>query len=39
MGRFINTVCGEMNVDDLGVSLTHEHLWFDVATLYKRAHM
>ena len=38
MGKMINSVRGPIDIDSLGVTLTHEHLWFDVATLYKRAH-
>lgn len=34
----INGVRGPIDIDSLGVTLTHEHLWLDVAPLYKRAH-
>lgn len=38
MGKMINSVTGPIDSDKLGISLTHEHLWFDISRLYKRAH-
>ncbi len=36
MSRMVNTVTGPVPVEQLGVTLTHEHLWFDIADLYMR---
>ena len=38
MAKQIQTVTGPIPVDELGVTLTHEHLWHDIAPLYRRAH-
>ncbi len=38
MGKQINTVRGPIDVNDLGVTLTHEHLWMNCGELYWRAH-
>ena len=38
MGKTIQTVMGPIQPEQLGVTLTHEHLSFDCKTLYERAH-
>lgn len=36
MGKTIQTVMGPIQPEQLGVTLTHEHLSFDCKTLYER---
>lgn len=38
MGKTIQTVTGPIQPEQLGVTLTHEHLSLDCKTLYERAH-
>lgn len=34
MRQYVETVCGPIRIDDIGITLTHEHLWVDGMNVY-----
>ncbi len=34
MRQYVETVCGPIRIDDIGITLTHEHLWVDAMNVY-----